>query len=148
MISKITNYIINRFQADEMVNTISLNPINLVDLAKENIYPLVSIKYNGVSTSEDLFLVDFTIYILQQRDAIKEVQPSKLMEDTNWIDNMNDTFDISTKFINYIQRMEIDENININTVSKIDPLSNFGGANLDGHKFDITFEYPNTGYCG
>ena len=147
MISKITNYIIDRFQADEMVHTISLNPINLVDLSKENIYPLVSIKYNGVTSSDDVFLVAFTIHVLQQRDAIKEVQPSKMMEDTNWIDNMNNTFDIAINFVNYVVRMEIDESINVSSIGLLEPLSNFGGANLDGHKFDITFEYPNTGFC-
>jgi hypothetical protein len=46
MFSKITNYIINRFQADELVNTISLSDINLIDTKKENIYPLVAILFN------------------------------------------------------------------------------------------------------
>ena len=44
--------------------------------------------------------------------------------------------------------MEIDENINIESISVLEPLSGYGGANLDGFRFEITLAIPNTGHCG
>ena len=72
----------------------------------------------------------------------------KLMEDENWIDNLNECDSICTRFINHIRRMEIDENINIESLSVLEQLSGYGGANLDGFRFEITLAIPNTGYCG
>jgi len=147
-LSEVTNYIVNRFQQDEMVNTIALSDNDIIDTKKENIYPLVTISFNGGEVAEDdLKKYDFTISVLQQRDATRKVKPSKLMDETNWIDNMNECDNICTKFINYIRRMELD-NINIDSLSILEPLNRFGGADLDGFRFDITLSIPNTGYCG
>jgi len=145
MISKITNYIVNQFQQDELVNTISLEAI---DVKKENIYPLVAIEFNAKTPNDDLLLYDYTIHILQQRDSNRKMKPSKLLEESNWIDNLNECDSIAMNFINYIRRLEIDTNINISSVSELTPLSGFGGANLDGFVFDIVLSVPNTGYCG
>mgnify|MGYP003610391884 CR=1 FL=1 len=150
MFSKVTNYIINRFQQDEMVNTISLSAIDLIDTKKENIYPLVAISFNGsvVDEEQSLIIYDYTITVLQQRDNRKVEKHSKLMEDENWIDNLNECESICVNFINYVKRMELD-NINIDSVSiELTPLSGYGGANLDGYSFDVGFNIPNTGYCG
>ena len=150
MFSKVTNYIINRFQQDEMVNTISLSAINLIDTKKENIYPLVAISFNEAVVDEEqsLIIYDYTITVLQQRDNRKVEKHSKLMEDENWIDNLNECESICVNFINYIKRMELD-NINIDSVSiELTPLSGYGGSNLDGYSFDVGFNIPNTGYCG
>lgn len=150
MFSKVTNYIINRFQQDEMVNTISLSAIDLIDTKKENIYPLVAISFNGSVVDEEQYLIiyDYTITVLQQRDNRKAEKPSKLMEDENWIDNLNECESICVNFINYVKRMELD-NINIDSVSiELTPLSGYGGSNLDGYSFDVGFNIPNTGYCG
>jgi len=144
MISKITNYIINQFQQDEMVHTISLEAI---DVKKENIYPLVSIEFNTKTVNDDLLLYNHTIHILQQRDSNRKIKPSKIMEESNWIDNLNECDSIAMNFINYVRRLEIDTNINIESISDLEPISGFGGANLDGFVFDITFSMPNTGYC-
>jgi len=147
-LSEVTNYIVNRFQQDEMVNTIALSDNDIIDTKKENIYPLVTISFNGGEVADDdLKKYDFTISVLQQRDTTRKVKPSKLMDETNWIDNMNECDSICTNFINYIRRMELD-NINIDSLSILEPLNRFGGANLDGFRFDITLSIPNTGYCG
>ena len=123
MFSIVTNYIISRFQQDEMVHTISLSDINLIDTKKENIYPLVAISFNEKDLSVDeVATYDYTITVLQQRDNRKVDKPSKLMEDENWIDNLNECDSICTRFINHIRRMEIDENINIESVSVDGPV--------------------------
>ena len=147
--SELINYIINRFKQDSLVNTISLSDKSLIDTKKENIYPIVSISFNGISlnNAENTKNYDYTISVLQQRDNRKVEKPSKLMADENWIDNLNECESICMNFINYVQRMEL-ENINIDNLSILEPLSGYGEANLDGFQFDITFSLPNTGYCG
>ena len=149
-LSEVTNYIVNRFQQDEMVNTIELSIDGIIDTKKENIYPLVSIHYLGFDLPEDEVIANdddsFTITVLQQRDAVRRPTPSKLKTDINYIDNMNECKDICKKFVNYVRRLELD-NVNI-TITQAEPLNNYGGANLDGFRFDITLSIPNIGYCG
>ena len=147
MISIINNYIIERFQADELVNTISLSALSLIDTKKENIYPLVSLEFLGKDPADELHLYTYTISILAQRNNTRKMKPSKLMEDENWVDNLNECDSIAVNFINYIRRMEIDLPINIESVSDMTPLSGYGGANLDGFEFEITFSLPNNGFC-
>lgn len=150
--SELTNYIINRFEQDELVNTIALTDGTVIDTKKESIYPLVTIEFNGKEIEEDvsnniaLSKYDYTITVFQQRDNRKVAKPSKLMNDENWIDNLNECDSICTNFINYINRFELD-NISIDSLSILEPINNYGGANLDGFRFDITLSTPNTGYC-
>ena len=115
--SELINYIINRFKQDSLVNTISLSDKSLIDTKKENIYPIVSISFNGISlnNAENTKNYDYTISVLQQRDNRKVEKPSKLMADENWIDNLNECESICMNFINYVQRMEL-ENINIDNL--------------------------------
>jgi len=142
-------YIVNRFDQDELVNTIACSIDGIVDTKKENIYPLVTIQYNGFDLIEDDTVANdddtFTITVLQQRDANRKVKPSKLLTDINYFDNMTECKDIIKKFVNYVRRMELD-NITIATTTAL-PLNNYGGADLDGFRFDITLSIPNTGYC-
>jgi len=148
MINAITLYVIERFKSDEMVNTITLNDRSIVDTKKENIYTLVAINFIDKVDTNDLYNYNFTIHVLQQRDSNRKLKPSKLMEDSNYIDNLADTESICNKFINYIRRMEIDLPLTIENLSSIRSLSEYGVANLDGFVFDITLGLPNTGYCG
>jgi hypothetical protein len=149
MIAKITNYIINRFNADGMVNTITLRDEDVIDIEKENIYPLVAIQIlpRSEDAENDLYVYNYRIHILQQRDTRKEIQPSKLMKDTNYLDNLAECESIANAFINHIERFEIDENINIDTLTSLAPLYDYAGASLDGWNFDIGLSYPNTGCC-
>lgn len=147
MLNKVYNYIIERFQTDEMVNTITFNDTFVVDTQKENIYPLVAINLVSISGVDDLNLYNFRIICLQKRDVQRVMTPSKLMEDTNLIDNLSETENILQNFTNYITRLEINENINIQEKSNLTPLYNYAGAGVDGFQINITISYPNNGYC-
>lgn len=145
MISVITNYIIDRFQDDAMVHTIALSDTNIVDTKKENIYPLVNIRLLPKNDTNDAYGYGFRIHVLQQRDANRKVKPSKLMQETNFIDNMGDCESICNRFINYTRRVQdfytIDASITLN------PLTGYGGADLDGYTFDCNISMPNIGSC-
>lgn len=149
MSSKIINYIVERFQSDDLVNTITLSDSLVVDTSKENVYPIVAINYESRSGDSELenHFYNFRILVLQQRDTKPEMKNSKLMDTTNWIDNLNDCESIINRFTNYIERLDVDSNITIETLSDLTPLDNYGGNRLDGFSFDITLRTSNTGYC-
>lgn len=149
MLNKVYNYIIARFQDDEMVNTITFNDTFVVDTQKENIYPIVAINLQSISedTAQSLNLYTFRIYCLQKRDVQRIMTPSKLMDDTNLIDNLAETENILQRFNNYISRLEIEENINVYEKSQLTPLYNYAGSGLDGFNITISLSYPNNGYC-
>lgn len=141
-ISDIHNYIIEAFQNDPMVNTVSLKG----DSNKENIYPLVTLKLKriGRQDTDDRFVFDIGVY--QQRDKVGEINTSKLMEQDNYLDNLNDCQSIANRFIDKVQRLDVDSNITVD-FSGFDIDTVFDGANLDGLTFEGTFVTTHTGYC-
>ena len=147
MINAVTLYVIQRFEADDMVHTISLCDNGIIDVKKENIYPLVNIDFLNKTDTNESYSYLFRIHVLQQRDSNRKVKPSKLMADTNYLDNLGDCESIINRFVNYVRRFELDLNatIELTTIQKI---SGYGGANLDGFTFEMTLSIPNTGYCG
>jgi hypothetical protein len=147
MLNSIYNYIVARFQDDSMVHTITFNDTFVVDTQKENIYPIVAINLVSISEANDLNLYNFRITCLQKRDVQRIMTPSKLMDDTNLIDNLAETENILQNFTNYITRLEIEENISIQEKSNLTPLYNHTGNGVDGFQVNITFSYPNNGYC-
>jgi len=149
MLSKVQSYIIARLQEDAMVHTITFNDTFVVDTQKENIYPIVAINLQSIGEDipNGLLFYNYRFVCLQKRDVQRIMTPSKLMDDTNLIDNLAETENILLNFTNYINRLEIDENISIQTKSELTPLYNYAGSGLDGFQVNITFSYPNNGYC-
>ena len=149
MIGQITNYIKETFRKDSMVKTLEVTTSEVVDVAKENLYPLVSIYFVDRNRNDDktLLLYNFRIKILQKRDVKASMTPSKTLEDINLTDNLNDTENIANNFINYIERLDIDSNINVDSLNAIKPYYNSAGSGLDGVQFDVVLSYPNVGYC-
>jgi len=149
MLNKVQNYIIARLQEDEMVHTITFNDTFVVDTQKENIYPIVAVNLQSIGEDipNSLLLYNYRLVCLQKRDIQRIMTPSKLMDDTNLIDNLAETENILLNFTNYINRLEIEENISIQTKGELTPLYNYAGAGLDGFQVNITFSYPNNGYC-
>lgn len=147
MINKILNYIVDRFRKDELVNTITFNDLSVVDVAKNNLYPIVAINFQNRRESDNLFLYDFRIYVLQQRNIEKFIETSKLMEDTNFIDNLAECESIITNFLNYITRLDITSNVNVAEQPQLNMVANYGSNGLDGFNFNLTLSYPNHGYC-
>lgn len=147
MINAITTYVINLFQADDMVHTISLNDNGIIDTSKENIYPLVDLNFLNKVDTDEAYSYVFRVHVLQQRDSDRKVKASKLMADTNYLDNLGDCESIINRFVNYVRRLELDLNATIE-LTTLQKLSGYGGANLDGFTFEMTLSIPNSGYCG
>lgn len=144
-ISKIYDYVINLFDANEMVNTISIVPTIEIDNNKENIYPLVNADLTNTTIDESIIVVDFEITIVQQRNTSNLKTDSKLLNDTNYIDNMNETHSIATRFINVIEDRDNTDNIELVSLTKLKPLKNWSRNNLDGFQFNVSLSIPNSG---
>ncbi len=143
--SLIYNWIIDQFEDNELVNTISIVPTSEMDINKENIYPLVNVDLIDVETQPDALIYNFIITVIQQRD-IKPVKiDSKLLTNTNYIDNINETVTISNRFINVVEKQNNDSNIELVSVSTQRVLKEWGKGICDGVRFNISLSIPNIG---
>jgi hypothetical protein len=144
-VSKIYDFLIGLFQSNDLVNTISMVNTMDIDSNKENIYPLVNLDLRETETQDQAIVFSFRITILQQRD-IKPIKiDSKLLSNTNYIDNLNETHSILNKFINYLVRQNNDYDIEIVQQGTNKILKEFGLSNLDGVQLDIDLAIPNEG---
>ena len=144
-ISKVRDFTVGLFDAMDLVNTVTTVKTNDMDLNKENIYPIVNIDMTSDTIETDAVLVSYTISILQQRDIINKKTDSKLLIDTNLIDNVNETQTIAAKFINYLRWQNNALNIEIQSLGSLDSKQNFKGSGLDGFQFDIELSIFNSG---
>jgi hypothetical protein len=144
-ISLINDYIINQLQQDVLVNTISIVPTLTLDLNKENIYPLVNFDMKDIEIQDQVIVVSFTFTVLQQRDVRPIKTDSKLLTNTNYIDNINETHSITQRFVNILNRQNNTENIEIQSLSTLRLLKSWNQGELDGVQFDIDLSIPNIG---
>ena len=143
--SLIYDFIIAEFQDNNLVNTISIVPFAEIDINKENIYPLVNIDLIDIETETDYLTYNFNITVIQQRD-IKPVKiDSKLLNNTNYIDNINETVSISNRLINVIEKQNNDSSIELQNLSRLRVLKEWGRGICDGVRFDISLSIPNMG---
>lgn len=143
--SLIYDFIIAEFQDNDLVNTISIVPFAEIDINKENIYPLVNIDLIDIETETDYLTYNFNITVIQQRD-IKPVKiDSKLLNNTNYIDNINETVSISNRLINVIEKQNNDSSIELQNLGRLRVLKEWGRGICDGVRFDISLSIPNMG---
>lgn len=141
----LNDFVIGRFENNPLVNTISIVPTFDLDFNKENIYPLVNIDLTDVDIQTDALIVTYKITILQQRDIKPIKTNSKLLNDSNVLDNMNETNSIALDLINYLRWKNNDLVVEIQNLSTLTPLRNYKGNGLDGFQFDIDLSIYNRG---
>ena len=136
-ISKLLNNIVTVFEDIPLVNTIVFNDSDVIDLEKENIYPLVNIRLTTSTKNENDVLVNIDFEILNQRDFIPKSTPSKLMLDTNYIDNINICDSIGNRFI--LDYLKVQSDIFLNQYSEFTFVQKDERNALDGVKFNCIF---------
>ena len=143
-LQKVRNHIITKFESDSLVNTITTLSDELIDTNKETIFPVVNIDYLDSDIQEDVILFSYHITALDQNDVYVKSTDSKLLEDTNQSDILNETFNICQSFINSFRQYN-DEGIEISSKSTITTIMNERLNGLSGHEFDIILSIPNEG---
>ena len=144
-ISLLYNWMIAHFNSSVLVNTITLVDTEEIDFNKENIYPLVNIDFISTNPQEQNILADFEITIIQQRDIKPRRTDSKLLEDSNFIDNINETHSVGLKFLNVLLKQNNSENIEIESHTDLEALKNWNNSGLDGFQFTVSLSIPNEG---
>ena len=141
-LSNILKEVVSVFNSMPLVNTVVFKDDNVVDVEKENVYPLVSISLlssPAPGLNEKEYRIAFEIY--NQRDDRKIPTPSKLMLDTNYIDNIGICDSIANNFVLsfYKTHNDIDAGIVDDSVSEFEPVRKDERNCLDGIKFEATF---------
>jgi hypothetical protein len=138
----LTNFLVEKFQENDLVNTVTLVETKHLDNNKENIYCLVNIDYLENETREDAIIASYLITVVQQRDIRPQKTDSKLQLDTNLIDNLGETSAVITRFLNQMRSNNFLFNIQLfqNSVSK-----KYHKNSLDGHQITIKLSMANLG---
>jgi hypothetical protein len=139
------DWLIEHFSTNELVNTVSIVPTIELDQNKENIYPLVNIDFINKETEEQAIITTFKITVIQQRDTQPVKTNNKLLSDTNYLDNVNETANICTRFYNVLTGQNNSYNIELVDMTKEKPLRNWGINTCDGFQFEVTLSIPNNG---
>ena len=139
----LNDFIINHFESDNLVNTISIVPTINIDANKENIYPLTNVDLINSEILPDAIIGSYKLTIITQRDIQPKKTNNKLLTDTNYLDNINETHAICVKFVNNITRLHNDENIMIENLTTLKPLKNWGAGGCDGFQFEFDLSIHN-----
>lgn len=140
--SILLNHIVGTFQAMPLVNTIAFRDDNVIDVEKENIYPLVFIQLlSSPRPQQERREYRISFEVVNQRDDTKTATQSKLLLDTNYIDNIGITDTIANDFIMEVLKTHNDFDININedSISDFVPVKKGERNFLDGVKFECVF---------
>ena len=141
----VTQFIIDEFKLNILVNTITFEKSSDIDLNKENIYPLVNIDIIESTYGDQVLTFNYIITILQQRDTEPKLTDNKIFG-SNLIDNLNECNSIAVKFLTSVRNTN-DTNIDFIEISVIEMIKYEYGNLLDGVKFTLTAEYPNLTPC-
>jgi len=144
-LSLLTEFLVNQFEADDLVNTISMVETKFMDNNKENIYQLVNIDYIQSEVLEDAIIARYLITAVQQRDIKPIKLDSKLRLDINLIDNWNETLSVITRFLNQFKANNFPNNIDLYSQTTTTVLQDFNKNGLDGHQITIELSIPNRG---
>ena len=141
-LSTLLTFVTGIFDAMPLVNTIAFKDDDVLDVEKENIYPLVSINILTSPKPDQSFRAyRLQFDILNQRDDSKTPTPSKLMMDTNYIDNIGICDSIANNFIMEVLKShnEFDVNIEEESISDFVHIRKDERNCLDGVRFECTF---------
>ena len=140
-LSIVSDFTIDKFKSNPLVNTIAFEKTVEMDYNKENLYPLVNIDMtNSVVTDQEIG-VNYIITIVEARDVDNELNNDKIYG-TNMIDNLNECHTIAVKFINEIRKQNNDYSIEMTNLSSITFLKLYEGV-LDGVRFTMTLNIDN-----
>lgn len=140
--AKIHDFLINYFSNDDLVHTVTLAKTYEIDHNQNNIYQLVNLDLTGSNVGERAVNFTFIVTALQQRDKPNTNYDSKLLTDTNYLSNMNETHFVLNRFLNVL-RSQDNDNIELLSASELKPLRNFNRQDLDGWQATISFQLIN-----
>ena len=142
-----TKFIVDAFTDNKLINTITYEKTNDIDLNKSNIFPLINIDIIESSMVEEMIYFNYLITIVSDRNVENTLNNDKIFN-SNMVDNLNECHSIAVKFVNNVKSQYNNaSDIEISQVSTIRMLK-FNNTNiLDGVQFNLQLEIPNTTEC-
>lgn len=146
LLSNVYNFLINHFENEPLINTISCVKEDEIGANKQTIYPLINIELIEIPTflESNFVYFSFRISALSDRDFDKKVKQTKLIGGDNKIDNFNEMHYVLQKFINKVSKSNNPDSIDVSSIGSIEPLDGITTTVLDGFSFEITLSIPNT----
>ena len=139
---KLNKFILNWFENEPLINTISNFKENEIDVNVNTIFPLFNFYINNSSYDQaTIYKVDFFIY--SQVDIVPEVNNSKLIDSTNHIDIINEVEHVVFRFLNYLRERNNTDDILMDSVTEINYIKSENRNGLSGAEFSIDFTIPN-----
>lgn len=143
---KATSSIIQLFNDNPIVHTITTEDSTNIDYNKTNIYPLVNIElidsYPSESSITQVF--NYEIIVIQQQDIVKDLNADKY-DYNNTLDNHNECNQILMAFVNSIKMHQYMNLVNQPTFTY---LYNSGHNGCDGVQTFISIEvYDDEKFC-
>lgn len=142
-----TKYVIDKFKENPLTNTIVIGKASEIDTNKSNIYPLVNIDILQSEILDNVHRINYNITILQQRDITNTLNLDNKLLNENMIDNLNETYNIATKFINNIRSYNNEFDIDVVSVTSVQMIKYARTNLLDGVSFNIVLDIPDSTGC-
>lgn len=143
-VSIVWKFLIDLFNSDKLVNTVSIVTTLDMDFNKENIYPLVNVDLTESNVEDDAIELSYKITIVQQVDVVPRTTDNKLLTDVNIIDCLNETHAIGQRMINVLSKQNNLENIEISNITSLRRYRG-GMSGVEGWQFEIQLFTPNLG---
>jgi hypothetical protein len=134
----------SRLENNPLVNTVVFARTEEKDLYKKNIFPIAHINprpSNWVNNQVNLFT--FEVGIFEQRNIVKDPTETKFEGNDNQLDNMNTTYQVINDLVSYLERQDNEYQIEVESVSAINPVIFKDFNLLDGWVVTITLSAPN-----
>ena len=137
-----TQYLINLFKSDELVNTILFGTVDGRELNKNDIYPLVHIMPSTVSLEGNRINIGYDLAVVNVRQVPNHFKTDKIFGD-NLIDNLNEASQILIKALTKLELSHNPHTIDIESSSAAQPIV-FADINLlDGFECSIVLSIQN-----
>lgn len=143
---KATKFLKDRFKNIPSVKTISTDTLDNIDWYSTTIYPLINIDLATATPLEAVHRVTFNIGVYQQRDTVSKADTAKFLKG-NMIDNLEETYTITTQMINELRSFYNEDGIDIFSTTDIQFVKKVKNKELDGCSFQIVLELDNTIGC-
>jgi hypothetical protein len=134
----------SRLENNPLVNTVVFARTEEKDLYKKNIFPIAHINprpSNWVNNQVNLFT--FEVGVFEQRNIVKDPIETKFEGNDNQLDNMNTTYQVINDLVSYLERQDNEYQIEVQSVSAINPVIFKDFNLLDGWVVTITLSAPN-----
>ena len=124
------------------INTITQG-LNVIDTAKKNIFPLAHINPMGANINDGVVLIRFEVSALDIRNVAKKDTVTKFEGNDNEIDNLNCALGILTHMVTKLKRSYNEHDIEIESITELQPILMAETNMLDGWSLEITVSVPN-----